>query len=1164
MYLKYLTLKGFKSFAEPVRIEMSPGLTVVVGPNGSGKSNVVDALAWVLGAQGPKQLRSSKMEDVIFAGTARRGALGRAEVSLVFDNSEGELTIGASEIAISRHLFRSGDSGYQLNGVSCRLTDLVDLLSDAGVGKTQHVIISQGEVDDIVNSKTEERRLVIEEAAGILKYKRRRERAARRLDDAELDIEKVVSMQRELRKQIRPLRKQAEAARTRSSLLERHRALSLWIAHHELADLKARVGVDEREHRSMSEELVRLQSELVDLDRKIADLNELDTSDAPRLEVLSRALSAMSPRLRSLSTVLKERQQSIAERRRVLVDERIVAAVEVEIAQAEATVESVARDGERLLERERALEEAESGLAAVVLPEVGDVEGALREAESERASLETREALLRRELRRAEDDRRSKIERRAQLQRSSERLEALQERDERRLEELQNERDVLEREIEEASNGLAELVARSAQVETTYLEVLEATKVVEGERRALESIDADLTAGALGGEVAGVEGFVGLVIELFDVDEGYEFALEAALGPFGYHGLVRDTAVGRRAFEALRASGRSGTLRIESEMSIREPIGRARAAQSELVYLSSVTRPTDTSSSIVTRSLIDGVVVAEDCDEALEILASNSHDDVELVVTKSGERFARDEMSLASRGGRALRLRRDRIDARYQEQRLALSEQEREQRLIKEVLGTAQRRQHALEASLQRMLSEEEGLRRSLAGRIEEIGRLAESRLDDDGEDSVGRLEEIVGELEVLEVELPRVRKQVAELVERRRAVEDERSAHRKRSDRLVAERGQLRVEAAQLEARARAAEVALRSTRERREEQVERVERDKRERAELDRRQRALEEHIHNVERIESQRELISAEIERRRRAVGERERSAGLARATLVGEREKLVSRLEGMNSSRSTLEISIATARTRYETTLEGHLRYLEVPIEEIEQALPVAGVSLTYAPQERARIEQEIREVGEVNAFAEIELSELLERETFLEVQLDDARDSKRKLASVLSHVEDEMQEIFLATFREVSASFELLFGRLFPGGVGKLILSEPDKPMSSGIELEIDLPAKRVRRLSLLSGGERSLVGLAFLFAVFRARPAPFVVLDEVEAALDDRNLSAFVRLIEEFRSSTQLIVITHQKRTMEIADVLVGVSLGGDGSSRLLRENLAAYLPLSS
>jgi chromosome segregation protein len=1164
MYLKYLTLKGFKSFADPVKIEMSPGLTVVVGPNGSGKSNVVDALAWVLGAQGPKQLRSSKMEDVIFAGTARRGPLGRAEVSLVFDNSEGELSIGASEVAIARQLFRSGDSGYQLNGASCRLVDLVDLLSDAGVGKTQHVIISQGEVDDIVNSKTEERRIVIEEAAGILKYKRRRERAARRLDEAELDIERVLSLQRDLRKQIRPLRKQAEAARTRSELLDRHRALSLWIAHHELSELEARVRVDELEHRSIGEEAARVGDELAALDAKLASLGQVDDGDGPLLAALSRVLESMTPRVRSLREVLAERKQSIDERRRSLLDESVITVASAEIARAEQMVEEVARDGERLLEREREQEDTEVALSAVALPELNDLDLELREAESLRASLETRDALLRQEKRRVEEERRVAGERTLQAERARERLEQLHQRESDRLEELNGQRSQIEEVLAESVQRLREVEDQSVQVEERYLEILEATKVVEGELRALESLDADLTAGSLAGEVGGLDGFLGLVIEMFDVDEGYEFALEAALGPFGYHGLVRDVVVGRRAFDALHTLGRSGTLRIESELTTADPVRRSEGEHPELLYLADVVRVSTEIPSVSLQWVLDGVVVAESLDDALTILATTTAEEVALVVTRGGERFGRDELSLASRGGRALRLRRSRLEARHQEQRLNLSQRDSEQRGIKAALEASRRKVAELESQLRRVVNEEDGLKKALASRLEELGRLAEAQTSDVGEDPSGRLDELIQELSVLEEELPRARERAVTLAQRRRSAGDEVAQHRKRVERLAAQRGQLRVEAAQLEARARAAETALRSALERRKEQSDRLEQDNLQRLDLDRRSSAVEECVRRVETLVLGRQALSEEIERRHSALNEHERAVSQLRSSLTEERAALATRVDSLAATKATLEIAIATARTRFETTLEGHLRYLEVPLIEIEQALPVAGVALAYAPQERARIEQALREVGEVNAFAELELTELVEREEFLELQLHDVRESKRKLAAVLVHVEDEMQELFTTTFSEVASSFEQLFGRLFPGGVGKLVLSDPQSPMSSGIELEIDLPAKRVRRLSLLSGGERSLVGLAFLFAVFKARPAPFVVLDEVEAALDDRNLSAFVRLIQEFRSSTQLVVITHQKRTMEIADVLVGVSLGSDGASRLLREDISSYLPLSS
>jgi chromosome segregation protein len=1157
LYLKYLSLKGFKSFADAVRVQLSPGLTVVVGPNGSGKSNVVDALAWVLGAQSPKQLRSTKMEDVIFAGSANRPALGRAEVALVFDNADGKLALPSAEVAIARRLFRSGESDYQLNGGSCRLIDLVELLSDAGVGKTQHIIISQGEVDDIVNSKVEERRFVLEEAAGILKFKRRRERAEKRMAEADDDLEKVAQIIKDVKRQIRPLERQAESARRRASLLERHRALSLWIAQIELSDLKARFEAAERLQLQLIGRQTELEGSFEEAQTERAQLPEGPTTPRDDLDRLLRRADNLRERIEGLTLSQRERLVLLEERQGELVDQAQRPALDERVIRARQRLGTLADAEEKLTLRHEALAAQERELDGTVLEDLSSIEellGAARVAQGEisarlkesRAAVEhARRSSVEGQTRRVRIDE----ERRSRAQTIDEEIHAREilrrERETLLVEmaSLESERDDIAGEITRADEQLGEARAEEA--------------AVSGELASLDRLVVESRQGAVKETLLGTPGFLGLLIDLVQIDEGYEFAVEAAFGGRGYAAQVRDLESAFVGFRRMHDAAHAGTINVLD--AFEERPGTAR--REGLDYLIDHVRPLGEDAElhrVIAAILAHVVVVPFDDAPALIRRAPEL-----VVVSLEGRKLSRSELSIPTHGSQVAKVRRERIEAR--------------KRAASELVASARTNHGRLNERL-KMLDQELASRRR---RIDQVDRETERRESNERHhrEILARLDEELAELagRMISPEQITEREEAASQVQQQldaqeastRALEAElgrirgvHESHRQRVAALIELRHQVDLEATELQSSLAAARLeydqALRALGD----HDRRVDEEAQLRVDLDERiarTRTLGEELvaehHRVHALAGELRGRLSRREAEERAIATRIEVLDRKLAGLRAEQDSVRERIAAAN-------VELATSRTRYEATLENHLRYLETTEEMILGALPIEGVPLTQAHDALARLDRELAQVGEVNAFAESELAELNERLSFLERQSSDVRTSRHEIRQVIDEIDREMKEVFLGTLEDVSASFAVLFDRLFPGGSGSLRLSDPEDPMNCGIELDIDLPTKKVRRLSLLSGGERSLVGLAFLFAVFRARPAPFVVLDEVEAALDDRNLSAFVRLVEEFRATTQLIIITHQKRTMEVADVLVGVSVGPDGSSRLVREDISSYLPL--
>ena len=1153
MFLKRLSLKGFKSFADPVSLDFEPGVTVVVGPNGSGKSNVVDAVAWVLGAQAPSSVRSQRMDDVVFAGTASRPALGRAEVSLTFDNASGYLPIEFPEVTITRTLFRGGDSEYALNGAPCRLLDIQELMSDVGLGRQQHVIISQGQIDAVLNARPEDRRSIIEDAAGILKFRKRKEKAERRLDSTRANLDRLGDLQREVRRQLRPLERQAEAARRHGDLVGELTALRLYRAGRELSELRTRSAEEAGRRAGLAEEESRHAAELQRLETEISSAeSELTERGGDDLGDRLVRFEALRERGRGLRAVLAERLKGIERDRTTLAVGQLVVGLEAELARAEAEAARLDIEAVSLAPEAEVLAVAEVDLAADWKAFEADWADGVPSIGGRAAESRGELGVLRVAAEEGVAESGRLANRLGAVDGSSAGLET-------QAEALRAEMLVAEEAEVPLSAGVAELEARAREASRVRNAAWERVVAAEADLRsararvealALALDEARSQAGAA--QLAGIEGVLGSLLDLVEVDDGYQAAFEAAAGEALDAVVVDGPERARMAVEALRRGDFSAAvLALDNgghgwpAPRVGEPVRpRVRARR-------------DGVDALLDRLLGHAVLVDGEPDEVVDVALA--HPDA-VIVTRVGDRFGPTGWRIGAgrRGatGAALEDAEDRLgDAELDRDRAqrVFDDAERSNVEIDEAL-VARRRE--LDEHDDRFLATAESLQRVQAERRElatEAGSLRsrlgdlDRRLDDESLRIAG-LENRLAELEAAEE---------ASAEAGRRMVTD-RNRLEERSTELAARRTGHEVRTADLTGR-----LAVVSTRV--QELGGRLEQLADERSEAAGRREELDRREAAIQRLADELDAHMAVADHRLRTLREHRQHQSDRVLSVVGrlddlrgERARMEEAVRGARDLQSRLEVDRAETRLRLDNLVEGiRSEFDREPDGVLDSPCPSLLDGVT--PADRIlELERELKLIGPINALALTEFDSLRERHEFLDEQLGDIRSTRKELRKVIRSIDEEIRSVFSAAFAEVSGHFGDLFTTLFPGGDGELRLTDPDDLLATGIEIEARPSGKNVKKLSLLSGGERSLTALALLFAVFRSRPSPFYVMDEVEAALDDMNLHRFLGLVDQFRHDAQLLIVSHQKRTMEAADCLYGVSMASGGSSTVVSERIEA------
>jgi chromosome segregation protein len=1181
LYLKSLTLRGFKSFASATTLNFEPGITCVVGPNGSGKSNVVDALSWVMGEQGAKSLRGGKMEDVIFAGTSGRSPLGRAEVVLTIDNTDGALPIDYAEVTISRTMFRNGGSEYAINSQQVRLLDIQDLLSDSGIGREMHVIVGQGQLDSILQATPEGRRGFIEEAAGVLKHRKRKEKALRKLEACEGNLNRLSDLITEIRRQLKPLGRQAEVARKAT------------VIQAEARDARARLLADDLVQAGLALE-ADLADEEATRDRRLALEAALDAARTAEVTA-EESLRAAVPRV----TAAQETWYSLAALRERVASTRSIAAERMRYADDESVDLRPGRDPGDLDREADAVSAQEHGLASeVTIKREALAAATAHRVEREQAHQDEESRLA--ALLRAASDRREGLARLAgQVNTLRSRAEAA----EAEIGRLTSAQAEAEARAERASHAFTVLETTIAGMDAgeigldaeyeSAVAVLDAIESQQGNIRQKEQTAAQERAGlaarvealnigltrkdatsALLAATDQLDGLLGSVAALLSVRPGYETAVAAALGAAAdaVAAVSLDAAVG--ALDHLKAAdlGRAGLMP-----------GGGDAAQDEwpelpldVSYAADLVQVRPELAVAVRRSLSKVAVVADLpaaralVDSLPDVTAVSLDGDLLSSHYAAGGSSAAPSLIEAQAALDDAERRLAEANHACERLRFAQNQLEESHRQASNGVEAALARLHESDAAMAAVAEELGQLSATARGAAGEADRLRQAiaQAEEARDRDVAGLAELEHRLEVAadtadQVEPdPAVRDRLTEEVRLARGAEMDTGLA------LSTLEERVRALAGRADALRHAAE----------------GEREARARASARRAQRIREAEaavaVHAGASYLAARVAASLARAATQRAEAEAartdaEQGLAVARANV----RRLTGDFESLVDSAHRNELARAEQRIRVDTLVEKAMTELGLdpgvltaeygpdqlvpvlihgdgtPVSDDERPAPIPY--LREAQQKRLRTaERELAVLGKVNPLALEEFDAIQERHRFLSEQLEDLRKTRTDLLGIIAEVDSRVEQVFAEAYADVAEAFSRVFARLFPGGEGRLVLTEPGNWLTTGVDVEARPPGKKIKRLSLLSGGERSLVAVAFLVSLFLARPSPFYILDEVEAALDDTNLSRLLDIYDELRASSQLLVITHQKRTMEIADALYGVTMRGDGVSAVISSRL--------
>ncbi|NMD56342.1 MULTISPECIES: chromosome segregation protein SMC [Tsukamurella] len=1184
MYLKSLTLKGFKSFASATTLRLEPGITCVVGPNGSGKSNILDALRWVMGEQGAKGLRGGKMEDVIFAGTSGRAPLGRAEVTLTIDNSDGALPIDYSEVSITRRMFRDGAGEYEINGTKCRLMDVQELLSDSGIGREMHVIVGQGQLAAILESKPEERRAFIEEAAGVLKHRRRKEKAVRKLDSMQANLARLTDLTTELRRQLKPLGRQAEVARRAQTIQADLRDARLRLAADDLVRRRAELADQSGNEAAVREEQNLVAEQLDEANALVAEHSEAVAALDPAVKAAGEgwfSLSALAERVSSTERIASERAR--------LLSEPVQHAPGRDPEELEAEAERVAEEEAELME---ALEEAAMILEEAT-EELASREESARDAEKAHmaavaAIADRREGLARlagqvETLRtRAESVESESGRLTAAIAEAVERAEAA----ESEFEQVQGQ--IAELDASEASldehheRSVAAFNAASARVEELRASEREAEQKVASLVARIEALSMNLDRGdGAAWVVEHVDGVTAAVASRLSIRSGYEKAVAVALGPVAEAVAAGSVDAAVTAVERLReADGGRAAVVIEGVAPGTVPSGPL--PDGAVWAVSCVDAPSSLEGAV--SAALAGYVLVPSVADAVAVIAARP----ELrAVTSDGDVISHGVLT----GGSAARQSTLEVQKSIDAAEATLGETRRSVESLSAALAGANEdlaaRREVTESALA-ALHESDSQLGAIYEQLARLGQAARSARDE--------AERLVAQRTRIEGSRDETRAALVEHEERLRLAEalpddsvsvgtDERDAA---AAALAAARSvEMEARLARRTAEERAAGVRGKAEGLRRAAAAERAARERAEAAAASRLAAAAV-----ASSVAEGAALVSSRLGRAvTRAAAHRD-ALEASRAQRAGaldvarqESTALAARLAQLTDAVHRDEVARAQAALRIEQLEEQvvasfamspddlvaeygpdvllpasalELEEYEAARERGETVVKPQGLPFDRAVQERRLklAEKDLATLGRVNPLALEEFAALEERYNFLSTQLEDVKSAREDLLSVVEEVDAKILQVFTEAWVDVEREFVEVFKTLFPGGEGKLILTEPGDMLTTGIDVEARPPGKKVKRLSLLSGGEKSLTAVAMLVAIFRARPSPFYVMDEVEAALDDTNLRRLISLFEQLRDKSQLIVITHQKPTMEVADALYGVSMRGDGITQVISQRI--------
>ncbi len=1181
MFLKRLELYGFKSFADRTELEFVPGITAVVGPNGSGKSNISDSIRWVLGEQSAKSLRGGNMQDIIFAGSDTRKAVNYGEVSLTLDNSDQSLQLDYNEVTVTRRIHRSGESEYFINKQACRLRDITELFMDTGIGKEAYSIIGQGRIEEILSTRSEDRRGIFEEASGIVKYKSRKKEAQKKLDDTEQNLLRLHDLVSELDDQVEPLREQSEKALRFRALKEelKQKEISLYV--HQIEHI----------HQSWSEtgeRLKRLQEEEAGLTAIVSGHDahlesfRLDTRKLEeRLEQLQNELLQVSEETEKAeghTEVLKERGKHLeaeAERHAQTAEqlEQRKQGVSGEHDEVRAKLEEARQ---RLAALELAAREEEARLAGISGSAATETEERLK---GELLDLLNETAGYRNELRYTEQQLEQSARRRQRLAEEQQELEKRIASCREQQQQWEAKMKKLMQQLEDVKQQHTEQQEHIRSTQGLYNEWGLTVRKWEQKRDSLVSrcetlkeLQDDYDGFAHGvrevlkaRKKGGLSGIHGAVAELMKVPADVETAIETALGGALQHIVMENEAASREAIQYLkrRQLGRATflPLNVIRGRSVQE--GDRRQAENVEGYIGIAADLIQTSPEYdkVIRSLLGNVIIAKSLEQANRIAARCQYR--YRVVTGEGDVVnAGGSMTGGSQNKRNAGLLGRKRQLESIEKEIVSADQQLVQ--LREKWNGFKRQMEEQSERLEQLRGQGEQVRiqeQQMKGNWTQLEQALENlnsqyavAIDEDKQqqEETEQLEQKCAELQASLVRSSEAEQELQRHIE---DAEKLRKASLSAKEEMQEKLTSLRVETASATEEKRGLE-----------------ERTSRLQAELTDVEDAIRNNASHAERVAQEQETLREEFVRITELLNELRIRKSNQTAEIEAKRMERIERLRKLEEEESeTKEQRVQLKHiqeqlhqtevrvNRLDVELENLLKKLaedyELSFELAQSRYPIPE-DIQGTQNEVRELKRQISMLGDVNLGAIEEYQRVKERYEFLSTQRDDLVNAKQALYQVIKELEDEMSKRFIETFQEIREHFSVVFAKLFGGGRADLILTDPNRLLDTGVDIVAQPPGKKLQNLQLLSGGERALTAMALLFAILNVKPVPFCVLDEVEAALDEANVSRFAEYLREFSTSTQFIVVTHRKGTMEEADVLYGVAMEESGVSKLVSVRL--------
>ncbi|MCA0990199.1 chromosome segregation protein SMC [Pseudalkalibacillus hwajinpoensis] len=1178
MFLKRLDVVGFKSFADRISVEFVPGVTSVVGPNGSGKSNINDAIRWVLGEQSARSLRGAKMEDIIFAGSDTRKAVNLAEVTLTLDNTNQYLPIDYNEVSVTRRVYRSGDSEYLLNNQTCRLKDIIELFMDSGLGKESFSIIGQGRIEEILSSKSEERRKIFEEAAGVLKYKTRKTKAETRLKETEDNLHRVEDILYELEDQVEPLRMQASIAKDYLQKREDLEKIEAALTVHEIEEYHHAWKLKKEELDSLKAKELTLNDSITVKKEALASAREKLDKCEHHLESYQQQLLDTSEELEKLEgkkEVLKERKKN-AHQNRSNLEERMTFLQE----KKRYYEKEIEHHRSRFNQQKKELGQLKSSLKkeTELLSDIEqDIEQELDRMKSDYFELLNEQASIRNENRYLQDQLSILSQRKDRLDGDNhkyiEERSAVDEKKAERSAKLAQSKQELEAHVSrfyKSKHDVEEKKKALGEKESKLYQAYQYIQQYKSKKEMLEEMQDDY-AGFFQGvkevlkareDLSGIEG---AVAELITVPKEVETALETALGGAMQNVVVQDEASGRQAITYLKKNrfGRATFLPLSVVKSRKiSSYDLERVKQNEaFVGVASDLITFDSKYQTIMENLLGSVLVAKELKGANELakimqyrtrIVTLEGDVVNPGGSMSGGSVKQKSSSLLSRQ-RDLEVLIKKLED-MQEKTAGV-----EQEIKKDKVALAD-----LEEKLDEMRERGENLR------LEEQSLLGDLRaIEGDERNSNERLQLYDREKKAIEEEIETHHKRHIYLTERLETITKQAATLESKIDNLTAKKQTQQTSRESIQTEITELKVKVAEHQQSFQNQKETLDR------------LTTEQNETNTQLAETTEEFTLLSEAMSSNSNGEEKLDQNIV--SFRSEKEKLLETLQNEREAKLSLQQEIETISTKLDSLvaedkqLSGLMQAVEVSINrldvELENRLAILSeeYELTYEaakekhvlslePEDARRklklIKLEIDELGTVNLGAIDEYDRVNERYTFLSEQQADLLQAKETLYAVIEEMDQEMKKRFEETFTKIRAQFQIVFKELFGGGKADLVLTDPDNLLSTGVDILAQPPGKKLQHLALLSGGERAFTAIALLFSILKVRPVPFCVLDEVEAALDDANVGRFAKYLKQFSEKTQFIVITHRKGTMEESDVLYGVTMQESGVSRLVSVRL--------